>query len=305
MSDNYQITKAVIPVAGLGAKIFPVTRAFRKGMLPVLDRDGVLRPVIQTVVAEALLSGVEEVALVLRSSDMPDFRDYFSKGLPEEYEKAAERHPELAAEYDKIIKMGRRIEYIEQPTLDGYGHAVYCARDWVDNHPFLLLLGDHLFIEAPHQARCGKQMINLAPKFGTFISAVSFIVQDAIPFTATIKAIPVKDRRSVYKIEEIVEKPSIQYVQTHHRVPGAAEDEYLGIFGQHILPPEIFDCLEHHIKNNITFQGEIQLTTSLEMLRKDGVPYYAKVIRGARYDVGTPCDFGDTIAAMAARFLNH
>ena len=137
------VRKAVIPAAGFGTRLFPASKATKKELFPIVDRDGIAKPAILLLVEEALGAGMEEVIIVVQKEDLPEFRSFFEEQVTIENYNKLPRH---AQEYARrILEMGRKVKFALQTVQEGFGHAVYAAREAVGDEPFLLMLGDHLY----------------------------------------------------------------------------------------------------------------------------------------------------------------
>jgi len=133
------VRKAVIPAAGFGTRLFPATKAVKKELFPVIDRDGKAKPAILVIVEEAIAAGIEEVAIIIQNSDRDLFEEIF--GMPPPIENLHKLSREMQKYCDYLMDIGHRITFLTQDTQEGFGHAVYCAKQWVGDEPFLLLLG--------------------------------------------------------------------------------------------------------------------------------------------------------------------
>ena len=155
-----QITRAVITAAGRGARQYPASDTVQKAMLPVVDRDGLTKPVLQIIAEEALESGIEEICVVSAPGDEAVYRDHFRNYAANL--RSAFKGVEWAEEQARrLFDLEQRLRFSVQPEPQGYGHAVWCAREFVAGQPFLLLLGDHLYLSAEPR-RCARQLIDLA-----------------------------------------------------------------------------------------------------------------------------------------------
>jgi UTP--glucose-1-phosphate uridylyltransferase len=179
----------------------------------------------------------------------------------------------------------------------GYGHAVYQAKEFVGDEPFLLLLGDHVYISG-EKRRCAQQVIETYNIANCAVSGVQQTPDDHLHLFGTVAGRPLGSDPPTYEVNAIYEKPSIEYAAEHLQTPGVKRGYYLCFFGMHVFPPSIFDCLEHHITNDIREKGEIQLTSSQEMLRSQE-RYVAVETVGERYDMGVPFGYVETQAALA------
>lgn len=290
-----RVRKAVITAAGRGTRHFPVTQLMQKEMIPLVDRDGTTKPTIQIILEEALEAGIEEFCLVISPRTEDQFRAHFH-GLPLE-QAAAVRSSWVQEENERLRDLGRRIRYVVQEQQEGYGHAVYCARDFVGDEPFLLLLGDHILISST-KAPCSRQVIQVYQEHNAPVTGVQRTGSDMLHLFGTLAGRRILGEGLTYEVTAICEKPTVEFAEEHLRVAGLARDEYLCFFGAHAFPPTLFDAIEYHIRNNIREQGEIQLTNSLELLRGEG-RYLATEIDGDRYDMGVPMGYLQTQLALA------
>ena len=143
ITPQQQVRKALIPAAGFGTRLFPASKATKKELFPIVDRDGIAKPAILLIVEEALEAGIEEVILVVQENDLDEFKSFFNEQVTIENYNKLPRHFQ---EYSRhILDIGRRIKFIVQTAQEGFGHAVYAAKEEIGNEPFLLMLGDHLY----------------------------------------------------------------------------------------------------------------------------------------------------------------
>lgn len=290
------VRKAVITAAGRGTRQFPATRSIQKELLPLVDRDGITKPTIQIIVEECLASGIEDICIVVNPGGAAAFEQHFARLT--EAERTLFRNKEWAlVQADALRRMQERITYVEQETQEGYGHAVYQARDFVGDEPFLLLLGDHIYI-SNEKKRCAQQVIDTYSIARCAVSGVQQTPDDKLNLFGTVTGTPLGSDPPTYDVTGIVEKPTIEYAAEHLQTSGVKRGYYLCFFGMHVFPPSIFDCLKHHIDNDIREKGEIQLTSSQDMLR-ERERYVAVETRGERYDMGIPFGYVETQAALA------
>jgi UTP--glucose-1-phosphate uridylyltransferase len=291
-----RVSKAVITAAGIGTRHYPATATIQKEMFPLVDRDGTTKPTIQIIVEEAVESGIEEVCIVASEENVDQFRRHF-RGLSEEWVPVFRGKTWALEEAEKLAGLSERIRYVIQESREGYGHAVYCARDFVGQDPFLLLLGDHVYISATKKS-CSRQVIDVFSENGCAVSGVQRTHEDLLHLFGTLAGRRIGTNPDVYALSEIKEKPAQEYAEEHLRTPGLPRGQYLCFFGLHVLPPSIFDAIGYHIKNDIRERGEIQLTNAQEMLRGQE-RYVAVEINGQRYDMGVPFGYIQTQLALA------
>ncbi|MFC1601670.1 sugar phosphate nucleotidyltransferase [Candidatus Sumerlaeota bacterium] len=289
-----RVRKAVIPVAGFGTRLYPASKAVKKEMFPVVDVDGLAKPVIQLIVEEAVAAGIEEICLIVRPEDQKLFEEYFHLQIPiEHYNKLP---TELRDYTDYLRDLGRRIRFVVQEKQDGFGHAVYAAREWVGDEPFLLLLGDHLY-RSDIDVTCTQQVLDVYEQHQVSVLGLMQTPEELISKFGTVAGEWLAED-GLLSVSEFAEKPTLDYARTKLRVAGIPEGNYLTVFGLYVLKPELFEIIEDHVERNLRQKGEIQLTTALEELRKrDG--FQGCVIKGRRFDIGTPEAYVQTIGEFA------
>jgi UTP--glucose-1-phosphate uridylyltransferase len=292
MSDQ-KVRKAIIPAAGFGTRMYPATKGLKKELLPIVDQDGRAKPIILAIVEEAISAGIEEVGIVVQPGDRDLFHDLL-KSPPK-----AELWSKLSAENKQyteyLMTLGDRLTILTQAEQEGFGHAVYCTRDWVDNQPFLLLLGDHIYTSAI-KSSCARQMVDTYQQNNTSVIGITVMKGDVIQKAGCVSGTWQQDQaKSILEITQIYEKPTLEYAKKQLRVPGMNEDEFLGIFGMYVLEPTIFELLADEIDNNERFKGEFQLTTCLDKLRQQNQAIakhrrslIAYLVQGQYYDTGMP-----------------
>jgi UTP--glucose-1-phosphate uridylyltransferase len=285
-----KVRKAIIPAAGMGTRMYPATKALKKELLPIIDRDGRAKPIILAIVEEAISAGIEEVGIVVQSGDRDLFYDLLkSPPKPELWSKLSAENKQYS-EY--LAALGDRITILTQTEQQGFGHAVYCTRDWVNDQPFLLLLGDHVYT-SQIESSCATQMLDIYQQNNTSVIGITVMQADIIHKAGCVGG-RWKTPQSILEIAQIYEKPTLEYAREHLQVPGMTEDEFLGMFGMYILEPTIFKLLASEIDNNERFQGEFQLTTCLDKLsQQDGAIAY--LVRGQYYDTGMPLFYRQTM----------
>lgn len=253
------VRKAVIPVAGLGTRFLPVTKAIPKEMLPLVDV-----PVVQVIVEECLASGVEEIIFVTSRGKEP-ILDYFDRAA--DLEALLERkNKQSELEVVRRVSELGRIASVRQPEARGLGDAVLCAKAVVGDEPFAVLLGDDLLEGRPPALR---QLLDVYEETGYFTVGLNEVEAGQEHLYGIIKGQRTGER--TYQIEELVEKPE----------PGKAPSR-LAIMGRYVLPPEIFSILENTRPGR---GGEVQLTDAMaEVVRRQGM--VGVQVQGLRFDAG-------------------
>jgi UTP-glucose-1-phosphate uridylyltransferase/mevalonate kinase len=296
LRTGQKVRKAVIPAAGFGTRLFPASKATKKELFPIVDRDGIAKPVILLLVEEALSAGIEEVILIVQENDLEDFRSFFEVQVTIENYNKLPRHFQDYAQ--RILEIGRRVSFVAQGAQEGFGHAVYCARQAVGNEPFLLMLGDHLY-RSNIELSCAQQLIAAFDQYGMSTLGLRRTPEAQLANFGTATGAWLEDQR-LLNINEFAEKPTADYARNNLHVPGLPEQEYLTVFGQYIIKPMLFDYLEEHITHNVRERGEFQLTSALDRLRKeDG--FLGLIVDGQRYDIGLPEYYLETLDAFSKK----
>lgn len=275
-----QIKKAVITAGARGERLYPVADTVQKSMLPMVDIDGINKPIIQIIAEEAFSSGIEEICIVCAPDDEVKYIENFRiliKTLESSFS-----HTEWGSIQARNLKnLMERLSFSVQEEPLGYGHAVYQARQFVNNEPFLLLLGDYLYVSDIQGKRCAQQLIELAVKEDCSVSAVNPTIEHQIGKYGTVTGKSLLNYNGIYKIERIIEKPSVSQAELELQTPGLRAGYYLCFFGMHVFKPTIFDILKTQIDD--TDLINIQLTPSLEELAAND-KYLALEMKGNRYD---------------------
>ncbi|MBM3648600.1 MAG: UTP--glucose-1-phosphate uridylyltransferase GalU [Alphaproteobacteria bacterium] len=268
-----RVRKAVLPVAGLGTRFLPATKAMPKEMLTVVDR-----PLIQYAVEECLAAGIEEFVFVT-GRNKSALEDHFDAAyeLEATLEQRGKKH-ELRQTQDATIKPGNAIFTRQQKPL-GLGHAVWCARDWIGREPFAVLLPDELTIDTPS---CTAQLAAAHAETGGNVVAVMDVPREQTRNygIAAVKA----EKNGLSEVIGLVEKPK----------PEAAPST-LALIGRYVLMPDVFDHLDRH---ETGAGGEIQLTDAMaKMIGK--MPFHTLRYSGQRYDCGSRIGFLEANVAVA------
>lgn len=299
-----KVRKAVITAAGRGTRQYPASSAVQKEMFPLVDRDGLTKPVIQIIGEEAIESGIEEICIITQPGEESYYREYFCR-LNDDMVKTFRGKDWAILESEKLGAFGERLHFAEQKSPEGFGHAVYQAKDFVNGEPFLLLLGDHVYI-SDIQDRCARQLIKIYEQYMCdAVTGVQPTIERLLHLFGTIQGDPIEPARGIYKAKAIIEKPSIEVAREKLVTPGLPAGNYLAHFGMHVFGSGIFDSLEYLIKNNLRQKGEIQLTDAQEHLRQNVDKYWCVVSQGQRYDTGIPYGLMETQLALGLNGIHR
>ncbi|PAF31556.1 UTP--glucose-1-phosphate uridylyltransferase GalU [Paenibacillus sp. 7516] len=253
-----RVRKAIIPAAGLGTRFLPATKAMPKEMLPIVDK-----PTIQYIVEEAVASGIEDIIIVTGKGKRA-IEDHFDSAFELEHNLMEKGKLGLLEEVRKSSNVD--IHYIRQKEALGLGHAVWCARNFIGNEPFAVLLGDDIVVS---DVPCTKQLIDQYEAVNQSVLGVKTVSPSETYRYGIIDPLHTEGRFS--SVNSLVEKPPL----------GSAPSN-LAIMGRYILTPKVFEYLE---EQSVGAGGEIQLTDALQMLNCDeGI--YAYDFEGERFDVG-------------------
>ena len=270
-----KIRKAIIPAAGLGTRFLPATKAQPKEMLPIVDK-----PTIQYIIEEAVASGIEEI-LIITGRSKKCIEDHFDKSVELELELEKSGKEEMLKMVRDISDMVD-IHFIRQKEPKGLGHAISCAKTFVGNEPFAVLLGDDIVYNEGKP--CLKQLIDCYDEYKTSVLGVQTVEAKDVNKYGIVNGIHIEDR--VYKVKGLVEKPAVEEAPSN-----------VAILGRYIITPQIFKILEETKPGR---GGEIQLTDALSKLI-DEEAIYAYDFEGTRYDVGDKLGFLKATVEYALR----
>jgi len=275
------IRKAVITAAARGQRLYPVADTVQKAMLPIVDPNGINKPVIQIIAEEAFLSGIEEICIVCAPGDDKRYIESF-RTLQTSMLKAYKNSEWAEKQAADIKNLLDRMSFTVQQEPKGYGNAVYQAKNFINGEPFLLLLGDYLYVSNLQEKRCAQQLIELAVKENCSVSAVNPTIEHLISKYGTVTGKALKNYKGVYQIEKIAEKPSVSFAELELQTPGLKNGYYLCFFGMHIFKPVLFDMLENYMDKN---PGENVLLTPIQEQLANEDKYLALEMKGNRYDM--------------------
>lgn len=289
-----KIRKAIIPIAGFGTRMYPETHFIKKAFLPVINQEGAAEPVLLCILQELVEAEIEEIIIIIGEGEEEEYRKFFDYTKDEDFYKKLP--PNLQGYYDKIHEIGQKITFVVQTEKRGFGHAVYQAREYLNQEPALLLLGDFLY-ESDLDISCTRQTINAYNKSGgKAVVAIKEIPLEQVSTYGVVSGRFFEDRNYLMKVEKMVEKPSQEYAGKYLKVnKGKDGSGYFATFGQYVLTDDIFSYLENQIEkyDQKGTVAEIDLTAALaDLATKDEL--VAVDVAGRSFDVGIPSLYYDT-----------
>lgn len=245
-----KIGKAVVTAAARGQRTLPLQS--------LIDRDGVEKSVLCIIVEEVLRAEVEEICIVVFPGD-------------------EDAYAEVAGDY------AGRLHFVHQPEPLGYGHAVYCARDFVGQAPFLHLVGDHLYVSRAAEG-CAEHLVRVAEAEACAVSAVQATRENLLPYYGIVGGRRLAGRQDLYRIETVIEKPTPTEAEQKLSVPGLRAGHYLGFFGMHVLTPAVMDVLGQLLGREVGHRPVTLSDALAELARQE--QYLALQKSDWRYDIG-------------------
>lgn len=267
-----KVKKAIIPAAGMGTRFLPATKAMPKEMLPIVDK-----PTIQYIIEEAVASGIEDI-IIVTGKGKRSIEDHFDHAFELEQNLLEKEKFDLLEKVQASTNMVD-MHYIRQKEPKGLGHAVWCARKFIGDEPFAVLLGDDI-VQA--ETPCLRQLINEYERTLSSVIGVQTVPEEKTDRYGIID--PISQEGRSYQVKQFVEKPKL----------GTAPSN-LAIMGRYILTPEIFMFLE---QQEVGAGGEIQLTDAIQKLNEIQ-RVFAYDFEGRRYDVGEKLGFIETTIEFA------
>jgi len=256
-----EIKKAIITAAGKNQRTLPLQT--------LVDRDGSQKTALAIIIEEVLQAGIDEICVVVSPGDQNPFR------------VAAGQH-------------ASRIQFVEQKEPLGYGHAIGCAQKFAGQEPFLLLVGDHLYV-SNSSCNCAQQLVELAKAESCSVSAVQATHESKLPYYGAVGGRLVPGKQRLYQVENVLEKPTPTEAEQKLIVPGLRAGRYLCFFGMHVLTPLVMEYLSEQVSQG----GNASFTLALNRLASSE-RYLALELKGRRYDIGVK--YGLLTAQLALAF---
>ena len=279
------VKKAVIPLAGAGTRLFPATKAMKKSLMPFVDSDGLLKPLLLILLDRVIAAGINEVALVIGPNDKDDVERLFAPFAPDNLDSLS---PAQRLMEKRIAEIRTHISFIVQEECKGFGHAVWLSRSFAESEPVLLLLGDFAFQSFTDKSCC-KQIMDAYAKCGKALIGISEISLCQVIHYGVVHGVWNNDDNSFMTVDQMIEKPDIFYADKHLRVKDKeGKEKIYATFGQYIITSEVYDALDTEIRSGIPADGkEFDLTNALRTVsEKDGLVAFLPT--GKAFDIGRP-----------------
>jgi len=283
-------------MAGLGTRLYPVSIVLPKGLMPFVLPDGRLTTGLQLIGNALLEAGIEQIGLVVSPEQEPIYRQFLS-GDSARYGAAIQRRAELHATYEELQRLNTCITLIVQPQPYGFGHAVWCARDFAQDEPVLVMLGDHLPL-ATGASSPVQQSLAVYERFRVPLYAVYRVPLEAVEWYGILQGEPTEEAR-LYRLRQVVEKPTQAFAQQALRTPGLPEGEFFTHFGIYCLPAALWEVQAEIAREYQPSRGEWYLVDAQQRLLQR-MPAYLLEVEGKMLDFGTPAEY-----ALAFRTLRE
>lgn len=271
-----KIRKAVIPAAGFGTRFLPETKAMPKEMLPIVDK-----PTIQYIVEEVIDSGIKEI-LIISGHAKRAIEDHFDSSPELEHHLEESGKEDLLAQIRKISDI--RVHYVRQPYMRGLGDAILCAKDFIDDEPFGVILGDDV-VYAGDEKPALQQLMDQYYETGCTVIGCQVVPEDKVSSYGIIKGAET-DNPDLLRVVDMIEKPSIKEAPSR-----------FAALGRYVITPDVFDILEMTRPGK---GGEIQLTDALRVMAHEE-KVYAYNFKGKRYDTGNKLGYLKAVVEFALR----
>lgn len=287
------VRKAIIPVAGFGTRLYPETRGVKKEFCPVVDRDGLVKPVILVLLEELDEIEMEEICLVINSEERRVYEDYFFRPLPEDHYRKLPKQMQVYE--DKIRRIAGKLRFRVQEEQLGFGHAVYQCMEYAAGEPVMLLLGDTIY-QSYTGVPCTGQLLEAYRRYGQSMVAVHSVPLREVVHYGIFAGAWENKEQTVMRVTAIAEKPKCEYAKDFLAVANRkAPENYYAAFGAYILTHEVFERLGEMVERSVRSGGEIQLTDALSYVQeKYGMLGF--VPDGESFDIGNAQAYRDTVS---------
>lgn len=293
LNPGQAVKKAVIPLAGFGTRVFPATKCIPKCLMPVCDADGVLKPALLIMIEQLVDAGIDEICLIIGEDEQRDFERFFAPISDEQWEKLPDSKRMIE---EKIRRLRNCVTYVYQKERLGFGHAVWLTKNFANNEPVLLLLGDFLY-RSNSGVNCCKQVIDAYKECGCSLVSINEVPLDKVIHYGIVHGIWDDNNETMMKVDKMVEKPTTDYANEYLGVNNRkSEQKYYATFGQYVLTPDVYNALEYQIciVGKPSEGNEFGLTAALDTVRENK-GLFAFVPDGDSFDIGLPEAYRETM----------
>ena len=281
-------------MAGLGTRLYPVSIVLPKGLMPFVLPDGRLTTGLQLIANALLDAGIEQIGLVVSPEQEPIYRQFLS-GDSARYGAAIQRRAELHAAYEELQRLNAHITLIVQPEPYGFGHAVWCARDFAQDEPVLVMLGDHIPL-ATGSVSPVQQALAMYARLRAPLYAVYRVPLQVVERYGILRGEPTEEAR-LYRLRQVVEKPTLAFAQRSLHTPGLPEDEFFTHFGIYCLPAALWEVQAEIARHYQPGKGEWYLVDAQQRLLQR-MPAYMLEVEGTMLDFGTPAEYAHAFCTL-------
>lgn len=291
------IRKAIVPMAGLGTRLYPIGVVLPKGLMPFALPNGILTTGLQLIAETLLAAGVEQIGVVVSPENRPVY-EAFLEGGGARYAPARAKRPEMQRAYESLQTIRCHLTFIEQPELLGLGHAVWCARGFADGEPMLIFLGDHIPLPLGDPTAI-QQIAQAFAAHQSPVYGVHRVPTSKVSLYGILQGEPT-DAPRLYRLLQLHEKPTPEYAQQHLHTAGLPPDEFFAHSGVYAFPPALWSALEQIAAEHDPTQGEWTLTHAQRRLLQQ-MPAYLYETEHHWLDFGTAHEYRHAFCYLAER----
>lgn len=289
------IRKAIVPMAGLGTRLYPIGVVLPKGLMPFVLADGKLTTGLQLIVETLLQAGVEQIGIVVSSENRPVY-EVFLEGGGGRYASARAKRPEMQPIYESLQALRGRLKFLEQPELLGLGHAVWCARSFASGEPILIFLGDHIPLPLGDPMPI-RQVVQVYETFQCPVYGVHRVPLSKVSAYGILHGEPT-DTLRLYRLQRLYEKPTPDYAQQHLHTDGLPPDAFFAHSGIYVFPSTLWETLEQIAAEYDPAGGEWTLTHAQQRLLEQ-MPAYLYEPESRWLDFGTAHEYRHAFCHLA------
>lgn len=284
------ITKAIIPLAGNGTRMYPITKIMKKAFLPIIDEDGICKPCIMSLLEELDNAGIEKICLIIDKEDQKEYDKFFNEPLSDEV--SCKLSPKLLEYENRIHRIGRKLTYVYQKEKLGLGHAVSLCNKFANGDNVLLVLGDQIY-KSNNGKSCTSQLLDFFEKNEQLMVSVFNVPLESVSKYGILTG-KIEKNDNYFYVDKMTEKPEPSFAEEYLYTSNNSKKEYYSVFGEYILTSDVFKILDEHIHNNVLENNEFQITSALDEVReKNGM--LAFIPDGIMLDLGNVESYKNTL----------